>query len=321
MKTITFLFALHMFLISCAQKPTSPKPHIVFVFGDEEYRSEESMPMLAAIAQRELNATISLCYPLDSLGFVNPNVNNNISGLEALKSADLMVLFCRWRELPKNQAQHILDYVESGKPIVGFRTSTHTFKYTKDSTMFHLNDDWPHQVLGQQWITHHGHFDDGAHPLTSVYFPQNQTKSPILNGVEPFDAYSWLYHVDGGKWQLNENCQPILYGKSLKSRHEMDGKLDEFPLTQPVAWTKSYATTSGKNSRVFFTTLGHPYDFKIESMRKLALNGIFWALGKENQIPGNGANVSFVGDYNPNNSGFGELYKKGMKPLQLDGVK
>ena len=101
----------------------------------------------------------------------------------------------------------------------------------------------------------------------------------------------------------------------------MDGKLNEFPLTQPVAWTKSYATTSGKNSRVFFTTLGHPFDFKIESMRKLALNGIFWALGKENQIPGNGANVSFVGDYNPNNSGFGELYKKGMKPLQLDGVK
>jgi uncharacterized protein len=132
--------------------------------------------------------------------------------------------------------------------------------------------------------------------------------------VTPFKAYSWLYHVDGGKESINPDCKPLLRGKSLKSQHEMDGKLDKYPITQPVAWTKQYKGSAGKKARVFFTTLGHPYDFKLEPMRKLAVNGIMWALGKENKIPKMGMNVATVNPYEPNNSGFGEKYKKFRKP-------
>jgi uncharacterized protein len=299
-----------------AQKKTK-KPHIVFVFGDEEYRSEESMPMLGRILKKELGAKITLCYPLDSVGVVNPNVNNNIAGLKALKTADMMILFCRWRNLPKEQAKLITDFAESGKPIVGFRTATHTFLFKEDSTRFDLNDKWPTKVLGQQWITHHGHFEDGSAPLTSVYLPENGKQTPILNGVKPFQAYSWLYHVDGGDWKINPNCETFLEGKSLRSKHQMEGNLDKYPLTQPVAWTNAYKGTSGKTARVFFTTLGHPFDFKEESMRKLALNGIYWGLGLENLIPKEGVNATLVAPYEPNNSGFGEKFKPNMKPLKL----
>ena len=310
------LLIVSMSFFSLTKEESRKKPHIVFVMGDEEYRSEESMPMLGRILHRELGAKISLCFPLDSAGCINPNVNNNIVGLEALKTADLMVIFTRWRELPKQQAKMITDYAESGKPIVGFRTATHTFKYNKDSTMFYLNDEWPAKVYGQQWITHHGHFGDNETPLTSVYL-KGSTNTPILNGVQPFQAYSWLYHVDGGKWKLNGNCTTFLEGKSLKSAHEKAGKLDEYPLTNPVAWTKSYATKSGKSARVFFTTLGHPFDFKETSMRKLALNGMYWALGLEKKIPKTGVNANFVGDYSPNDSGFGEKFKKSVKPFKI----
>ncbi|MBL7815584.1 MAG: ThuA domain-containing protein [Saprospiraceae bacterium] len=314
---LTFLLAFCTILFSLkTAEETKKKPHIVFITGDEEYRSEESMPMLGKILNRELGAKITICYALDSAGFINPNVNNNIAGLEALKTADLMVVFTRWRELPKHQAKMITDYAESGKPIVGFRTATHTFKYNKDSTMFYLNDEWPAKVYGQQWITHHGHFGDNETPLTSVYL-KGETKTPILNGVQPFQAYSWLYHVDGGKWKLNGDCKTFLEGKALKSNHEKAGKLDEYPLTNPVAWTKSYATKSGKLARVFFTTLGHPYDFKEVSMRKLALNGIYWALGLEKKIPQTGVNADVVGEYKPNESGFGEKFKKGIKPYTI----
>ncbi len=313
---LSILLIFSMTFFSLTMEQTKKKPHIVFVMGDEEYRSEESMPMLGKILHRELGAKISLCFPLDSAGNINPNINNNISGLEALKTADLMVVFTRWRELPKHQAKMITDYAETGKPIVGFRTATHTFKYNKDSSMFYLNDEWPTKVYGQQWITHHGHFEDGNKPLTSVYL-KGETKTPILNGVQPFEAYSWLYHVDGGKWHLNGDSKPFLEGKALKSNHEKAGKLDEYPLTNPVAWTKTYMTQSGKSARVFFTTLGHPYDFKDVSMRKLALNGIYWALGYEKKIPNTGVNADFVDPYNPNNSGFGERYKKDMKPFKI----
>lgn len=313
-KPLVFItLLLGIFACSSGSQTDDKKPHIVFVIGDEEYRSEESMPMLAAILEREMGADISLCYSVDSAGYIDPNRLDHIQGLEALKDADLMVMFARFRALPPEEAKMITDYAESGKPMVGFRTATHTFKYLSDSSMMHLNDEWPTKVFGQQWITHHGHFEDGNAPLTTVSILPNANTS-ILNGFEPFDAYSWLYHVDGGDWKLAGDSQPFLEGKSLRSNHENEGRLDKFPLTNPVAWTKSYTRTSGKSARVFFTTLGHPFDFKQESMRKLAINGIYWALGKEGDIPENGVNVKIEGTYEPNNSGFGEKYKKGRKP-------
>lgn len=290
-----------------------PKPHIVFVTGDEEYRSEESMPMLARILLRELDCRITVLYSLDKNGYVDPNATDNLPGTEALKTADLMVIFTRFRNLPDPQLQPILDYAESGKPIVGFRTATHAFRYENDPSKAHLNEEWPLKVFGQKWITHHGHFDDGQNPLTSVSLLQNQKDHPILRGVKPFSAYSWLYHVQGKGHELSGDSQPILTGTALKSAHR-----DAYPLTNPVAWTKTYTGTSGKPARVFFTTLGHPYDFKDESMRKLALNGIFWALGKESQIPQDGVKADFAVPYTPNNSGMGDKYKKNQKPPIID---
>lgn len=288
--------------------------HIVFVTGGEEYRSEESMPMLARLAKRELNAKVTVCYALDSMGIIDPNRLDHIAGLEALESADLMVIMTRFRALPTVERNYISDYVESGKPIVGFRTSTHALKY-KDSSLTYWNNEWPTKVFGQQWITHHGHFDDGKYPVTKVY--EMGKKHPILNGFNPIEAYSWLYHVDGGDWQLYGDSEPILEGKSLKSQHEIDGNLDKYPLTNPVAWTKSYTGSKGIKARVFFTTLGHPYDFKIPEVRKIALNGIFWALGKEDSIPEDGTNIALDVAYEPNNSGFGKRYKPNMKPIQI----
>ncbi len=306
-------------LISTKNRPqelTEEQPHIVFVTGDEEYRSEESMPMLARLAKRELGAKITLCYALDEDGYIAPNRTDHIEGLEALKTADLLVLFTRFRTLPEKERNWIINYVESGKPIVGFRTSTHAFKYEQDSLAY-WNDEWPTKVFGQQWITHHGHFDDGKNPLTQVSKIDNTTH-PILNGFRELKVYSWLYHVDGGEWKLFGDSAPILTGTSLKSKHQMEGNLEKFPLTNPVAWTKSYTGNAGITARVFFTTLGHPYDFKLLEIRKIALNGIFWALEKENDIPIEGTDVSLDVPYEPSNSGFGERYKQGQRPVQIE---
>lgn len=322
LKSILLFSIILMLFTACSpenssetREPEKEPPHVVFVTGDEEYRSEESMPMLAKILKREMGANITICYALDSAGFIDPNRSDHIAGLEALEEADLMVMFTRFRALPMEEAKYILDYAESGKPMVGFRTSTHAFKY-EDSTMIHLNDEWPTKVFGQQWITHHGHFEDGHGELTEVALLSEA--HPLLKGVEPFQAFSWLYHVDGGEWALAGDAQPLLQGTSLRSKHEAEGRLDQFPLTNPVAWTKTYTGDQGKAARVFFTTLGHPYDFKNENMRKLALNGIFWALGKEDEIPVSGVSVEFTDPYEPNNSGFGEKYKKGQRPIVVE---
>ena len=315
MRSLTLFTLLAVLVCSCQPSPApaaapekEDKPYIVFVTGDEEYRSEESMPMLARLVERELGARTKVLFAQDSAGIVNPNVTDNIPGLEALDSADMMVCFLRWRNLPDAQARHILDFAESGKPMAGFRTSTHAFMYKDDTLRQHLNNDWPTAVFGQQWITHHGHFEDGHDPLTSVALVEN-TQSPILNGVQPFDAYSWLYHVDGGEWKINPSTHPLLTGTSLRSKHQEGGRLGQFPLSNPVAWTNDY-----KGAPVFFTTLGHPYDWKNPSMRRLALNGIAWALGRAADIPETGLNPEIDGVYQPNNSGFGEKFKTGRRP-------
>ncbi len=320
--------AIGILILSCGEKKKEvsektvvekPVPHIVFVTGDEEYRSEESMPMLAKIAKREMGAKVTVLYSVDSAGIIDPNRTDHIEGLEALASADLMVIFTRFRNLPEDELKYITDYAESGKPMVGFRTATHAFMYKSDSTLGKkYNEAWPAKVFGQQWITHHGHFDDGKFPVTDITIKPGKEKNPILRGFEPFSAYSWLYHVDGGNWKLQGDSSPILMGHSTKSQHEMDGKLDEFPLDNPVAWTKTYTGESGKTARVFFTTIAHPYDFKIPAARKIAMNGIYWALGMEDTIPGNGVNVTLDEPFEPNNSGFGQVYKPNMKPQPID---
>ena len=298
---------------------------VLFLTGDDEYRSEESMPMIADILERETGFETVIGYSLNEKGEIDPNAAESLTHMEDLDDADLLVMFIRYRRPTKEQFQHFLDYLEAGKPIVALRTSTHGFRFAEDAGLNHWgyqND--PEQIhslaggesvrelLGQTWITHHGHFDDGDKPLTQVMIEKDAVKNPILRGVEPFQAYSWLYHVHGGGDALAGDPEILLEGKSLRSQKEEKGQLDRYPIQNPIAWTKTYGDKP--ESRVFTTTLGHPYDFKEASMRRLVLNGILWALGREDEIPADGFDVSLDAPYEPNNSGFGDKFKPGMRP-------
>ncbi|HAW28261.1 MAG TPA: hypothetical protein DCY03_09100 [Planctomycetaceae bacterium] len=325
MKSLSFLligfFSLLPGSLINVETQAAEKLHIVFVTGDDEYRSEESMPMLAQILKRDYGFDVTVCYSLDENGNIAPGNQKSISGLEALDDADLMVLFTRFRDLPPDQFQHFLKYVQSGKPVVGFRTATHAFLFRDPKSPYkEWNDKKIAELVGQKWITHHGHFGDGHEYLTQVTINTEAKDHPILRGVEPYKAYSWLYHVDGGSegHQLAGDSQPLLTGHSLKSGHEMKGNLEKYPLDNPVAWTKTYTGEGGTKGRVFFTTTAHPFDFKDPNVRKLALNGILWSLGMEDQIPTDGAKADLAGEYDPNNSGTGpEKYKIGQKPKKL----
>ena len=306
--------ALMVVLGSCtpsSQPQDENIPHVVFVTGDEEYRSEESMPMIAGILHQHYGMRVTICYAVDpDTGMVNPDYRKGLEGLEALDEADLAVFFLRFRQLPEEQLQRVLAYVSSGRPIVGLRTSTHAFGYDQDDPRSRWNDDFGATVFGQKWISHHGHH--GTRPLTAVSAWEGKQGHPILRGMMPFQAYSWLYHVHGGDHRLQGDSDPLLNGRSLKSNHMEE--LDLYPLDNPVAWTKSY-----RGARIFFTTLGHPYDFREPAMRRLLVNGIFWALGLEDRIPVGGANVDLIAEYAPSDAAFGG-YRRGQEPRQMQTI-
>ena len=291
------------------------KPHVVFVTGDEEYRSEESMPMLARILKRDFGFEISIAYSLDDKGFVDPNNTADVTGIEALKTADLLVLFTRFRHWPDKKFHFFLNYVADGKPIVGFRTATHAFRYPTGHKFEAWNGEKTANLVGQKWITHHGHY--GTQVLTKVRPLVAAKEHPILRGVKPFDAYSWLYHVQGGEDKLHGDVVLLAEGTALKSKHQRVGNTKKYPLTGPTAWVKTYTGSNGKKGRVFFSTTAHSFDFRVATNRKLSLNGILWAMGLENKIPKEGCNPKLVGKYDPNNAGFGTVFKQGLKPVFL----
>src|SRR5437762_4578627 len=133
--------------------------HIVFLSGDEEYRSEEALPMLAKILAIRHGFKCTVLFPINpSDGVIDPVTQTNIPGIEALDIADLCVMSLRFRELPDSQMKHFVDYVNAGKPIVALRTSTHAFAYSHNKQSPYARFDWQskewpggfgQQVLGE----------------------------------------------------------------------------------------------------------------------------------------------------------------------------
>ena len=158
--------------------------NVVLVSGDEEYRSEEALPQLAKILAKHHGFTCTVLFAIGRDGTIEPNRTDNIPGLEALRKADLMIIATRFRDLPDDQMKEIVDYVESGRPIMGMRTATHAFniKGNKKYARYSYNSkEWDggfgRQVLGETWISHHGHH---AHESTRGIIAPGETDHPIV---------------------------------------------------------------------------------------------------------------------------------------------
>ncbi len=287
--------------------------HIVFVVGDEEYRGEESMPMMAKIlaVRHGFKCTVLFATNKDT-GLIDPLTVDNIPGLEVLDSADLMVMFLRFRELPDSQMKHIIDYTNSGKPIVGLRTSTHAFYYKKNKNSpyakYSFNNGkfkggYGRQVFGETWINHYGHHQVES---TRGVIADGMRTHPIVTGCDDIWGESDVY----GLTTLHGDCVPLVMGVVLQGMKPTDKPNTKKPPV-PVAWTKSYTGDKDKTARVFTTTMGHSFDFLSEGFRRLLVNACYWGVGMEDKIPAK-ANVDYVGEYKPSKIGFGK-YKKGLK--------
>ena len=62
--------------------------HIVFLSGDEEYRSEEGLPMLAKILSQRHGFKCTVLFALDPDGTINPDNQKSLPDAQALDSAD-----------------------------------------------------------------------------------------------------------------------------------------------------------------------------------------------------------------------------------------
>jgi type 1 glutamine amidotransferase len=294
--------------------------HIVLVSGDEEYRSEESLPQLGKILSQRHGFQCTVLFAINpKTGEIDPNTRDNIPGLAALDSADLMVIFTRMRDLPDEQMKHVVAYLDAGKPIVAMRTATHAFQldksktykqYTWNSNEKGFDGGFGRQILGETWINHHG--SHGSQSTRGIV-AEGAKDHPILRGIKDGDVWgpTDVYAV---RLPLPGDSKPLLLGQVLagmKSNDKpVDGKQND-PM-MPVAWTKSYNSKSGKKGRTFTTTMGASTDLQSEGVRRLLVNACYWAAGLEDAIKPD-ANVAIVGEFKPRKFAFNGA-AKGVKP-------
>ncbi len=294
---------------------------VVLVSGDEEYRSEEALPQLAKILSKQHGFTCTVLFALDSKdGTINPNVKDNIPGLEALRAADLMIIATRFRDLPDEQMKEIDDYLASGRPVIGMRTATHAFDVPPGKAYSRYgwkSQEWEggfgRQVLGETWVAHHG--QHGKQSTRGVPAP-GEEGHPILKGIKPGSIWgpTDVYEV---RLPLPGDSRPLVLGQVLKGMDSEDPAVEAGPNEpmMPVAWVKTYELPGGKPGKVFTTTMGAATDLESVGVRRMLVNAVYWCVGLEDQIS-EASKVDVVGTYQPLPFGFGG-FKTGVKPAEL----
>ena len=164
----------------------------------------------------------------------------SLAGLAGLEKCDVAVFFTRRLQIEGESLEHVKKFVKSGKPIVGVRTASHGFQKWLEMDK---------EIFGGDYK---GHFGAG---VADVKLAEKAKEHPILKDVKPFKTNGSLYKNPN----VAADVTVLLQGSMGKE-------------SEPVAWSRE---KDGR--RVFYTSLGHPDDFKDENFVRLLVNGLSWA--------------------------------------------
>ncbi len=268
--------------------------HIVLVSGDEEYRSEETMPMLGKILGQKhgFKCTVLFSFGPEGAEYIDSNNQKGLRGLNALDSADLMIIATRFRHPDAEQAKHIAAFLDAGKPVIGLRTATHAFQGGEKIGGELTYDQFGLKILGEQWVSHHGnHKVEGARSVVEPGAEHNA----ILNGVSDIFAPSDVYGVT----HLTDTDTILLRGAITESLDPESKTLtddDRNKPMQPLAWLHQYTAPNGKKGTSFCTTAGASLDFVDEDLRRLVVNAAIQLTG--GKVPEK-ADVNYVDAFYP----------------------
>ncbi len=287
--------------------------HIVLLSGDEEYRSEESLPQMGKILSQRHGFKCTVLFSQDADHTINPNNQTNVPGMHLLASADLVFNQFRFRELPDADMKHFVDYLDSGKPMVVVRTATHAFAYSRNKSSPYARYSWDYKgadakggfgglTVGETWTYHHGNHGKEA---TRGLIEGRHRDHPIMKGVHDVFGPSDVYGVNA---DFPSDAVVLMQGMTLTGMNPTDPPQLQKAL-MPIVWLRDYRGASGKTSKILCTTIGAASDLASEDLRRLFVNAAYHltALG----VPLR-ADVTPVGDFAPSMFGFG-TFKKGVK--------
>ena len=289
--------------------------HLVFLSGDEEYRSEEALPMLAKILSERHGFNCTVLFATDpQTGEIDPNNIASLPGSEAIDSADAIVMALRFRAWPAEAIERFAQAVAAGKPIIALRTSTHAFKYPEQSDYREFNR-FGKELLGEEWVNHWGvHKKEATRGVLEPTANGEQILRGVSNIFGDTDVYE-AYPTEDAKilirGQVLSGMQSDSPSATYSKKRTSDGQSQDVndPM-MPIAWTREVQNKAGTTNRIFCTTLGAATDLTSEDLRRLIVNAVYWGLALE--VPEK-ADVALVGEYKPTAYGF-DGYQHGVKP-------
>jgi Trehalose utilisation len=284
--------------------------HVVLIAAEQEYRSEQSMPMLAAMLAKHHGFDCTVLFGVNEAGRVDPTAPvypekgkeaefkpHNIPGLGHLAKADLLIFATRLLTLPDDQLEQLVDYFDSGKPIIGLRTANHGFRsplpYEIDGKRVNIGD-----ILGGSFMSHHGNWSRDS---TRGDIVPEQKDHPVLTGVKDIWGLTDVYRTFKEGTGLPEGCTALVYGQPLIGR-EQGGADNPEKEPLPVVWVKGWKTRGGKTARVVHSTMGSAKDLENPGLRRLVVNAAYWGMGMEDKISAD-RSVDYAGAYKPLSSG------------------
>ena len=259
-------FTLTLWLTGLANADENEKPHAVFVVGTLHYSPELTMPVFAKELERFGFRTTVV------MGEGNPEkkTQNVLPGIEALDEADVAIFFMRFLNLPDKEWQPIEDYLKSGKPVIGLRTATHSFRYPKGHKRFEWNVGFGRRALGNPWIVHQS-------SETKISVVEKALKHPIMTHVT---KRQWVSPGTLYLTRLSDGAIPLVMGSGkgrARTINRSVGKVDVKPHEEDVV---AWAWENEWGGKVFGTSFGHPGDFAEESFVRMMLNAVHWSVDR-----------------------------------------
>jgi hypothetical protein len=298
--------------------------HVVLISGDEEYRSEEALPMLGKILSQRHGFRCTVLFSVDPDGTINPKASSSLSDPAALDTADAIVMSIRFRAWPDDTMSRFDKYLRAGKPIVALRTSTHAFNGLPkgspwESWNYNNQGGFGKRVLGETWLTHWGRHKVEA---TRGVIEESQKRHPLLRGITSIFGDTDVYEayppsdatvlVRGIVLKgLAPDAAPAEHRK-VRSTDKQEQAVNDPPMA--VAWTRLHKNDGGTVNRILTTTMGSATDLESEGLRRLVVNGVYWGLGLD--VPAN-ADVRYVDEYVPSFYGF-DGFRKGLRASDFE---
>jgi hypothetical protein len=236
-------------------QPTRSPAQIVFLVSNPEdansYESGRTIPRFASWLHQQHG------YRTTVLTAEMPEAAARFRSVAAVADADLLVVFCRRLALPPEQLTTIKNHLNAGKPLVALRTANHAFSVRGAPAPGHVA--WWEFVADVLGAENRGY--GPAASGTTVAIAPGARGHPILRGLP--DGWHSKGNVYFTAPLLDRQATVLLTGM-------VEGRVE------PIAWTRMAG-----ESRVFYTSLGHPADFDEPPphLRTLLVNGIRWALG------------------------------------------